>query len=633
MFCYYILEYILSLIIKNSNNLNFKTIYQARSFEYKIITKSNPLIDYIPFPIHYFNTDNYSEHPYLCNNFHPIISTKISDIQRNIENIIFNDIIQEGILFECYDKFLYLCKKFINNSNSYKNLVINLIRLITEPNYFFQHLNKILCNQITATFLGTLVFTLNNAIRNNFKDIKFEKRVFRKAFISDKEISEYHLIFKSDKKRFFWESFISCYAESSEYLNTNEYNFNAIFIIDFSEYTFGIDISKISESNIDGEILLPAMSLFEIRNITKIQNNQGMDIIQIEVFKIDQNHLDGTRKTLIVKEKDFTKVLKIVENELMLLKLAEKYNYEKYTFFQDEENFFLIKFAINGSKNSNYYQGLFHVNVEIPVSYPSEAPSVNFMTKIWHPNINNKTGVLKHEFLSKRWKPSYTLVDLIECIIKILEQPDIFNSNIANHDASEEFFSNKKAFELKAKEMTQQYANVNFEEKNNYSIYNMMSINFRKTILKNDLLCSININNFNNSEQKNEVLNNDKFENCDDNRDEIFEKEESHKPKNVKTIRIVKKKIIKKINNELTNNILIEKNNEKDLKLYNENLNEENENFQMKKEEDLNVIKNFQKRKVSDSSGIGSLQIKKQHLNYEVDFDSNKDLDISGEYI
>ena len=43
---------------------------------------------------------------------------------------------------------------------------------------------------------------------------------------------------------------------------------------------------------------------------------------------------------------------------------------------------------IKGPQGSPYDGGIFKLKIEIPEEYPSKAPKVNFLTKVFHPNIS-----------------------------------------------------------------------------------------------------------------------------------------------------------------------------------------------------------------------------------------------------
>lgn len=48
--------------------------------------------------------------------------------------------------------------------------------------------------------------------------------------------------------------------------------------------------------------------------------------------------------------------------------------------------------TILGPEGTPYHEGLFELLIEIPQNYPFEPPKIQFITKIWHPNISSQTG-------------------------------------------------------------------------------------------------------------------------------------------------------------------------------------------------------------------------------------------------
>ena len=67
------------------------------------------------------------------------------------------------------------------------------------------------------------------------------------------------------------------------------------------------------------------------------------------------------------------------------------------------------KVVLPGPPNSAYEGGLFQCDLSIPDSYPFNPIKVRFDTKVWHPNINDKTGIVYPPLIAMDWHPAVTV--------------------------------------------------------------------------------------------------------------------------------------------------------------------------------------------------------------------------------
>lgn len=77
-----------------------------------------------------------------------------------------------------------------------------------------------------------------------------------------------------------------------------------------------------------------------------------------------------------------------------------------------------FKVVIVPDKDSYWNGGLFEFVVNVPESYNMEPPKVHCLTKIWHPNINEKgdvcLSILRQNAIdSYGWLPTRTIIEVI----------------------------------------------------------------------------------------------------------------------------------------------------------------------------------------------------------------------------
>lgn len=56
--------------------------------------------------------------------------------------------------------------------------------------------------------------------------------------------------------------------------------------------------------------------------------------------------------------------------------------------------------------NPPYNKGAFRIEINFPAEYPFKPPKINFKTKIYHPNIDEKGRVCLPIILPDNWKPA-----------------------------------------------------------------------------------------------------------------------------------------------------------------------------------------------------------------------------------
>lgn len=56
--------------------------------------------------------------------------------------------------------------------------------------------------------------------------------------------------------------------------------------------------------------------------------------------------------------------------------------------------------------NPPYNKGAFRIEINFPAEYPFKPPKINFKTKIYHPNVDEKGQVCLPIISAENWKPA-----------------------------------------------------------------------------------------------------------------------------------------------------------------------------------------------------------------------------------
>jgi len=72
---------------------------------------------------------------------------------------------------------------------------------------------------------------------------------------------------------------------------------------------------------------------------------------------------------------------------------------------------------LKGPKDSLYEDGSWKINIEIPAEYPFKSPSIGFLDKIYHPNVDYKSGTICMDVLNQEWAPIYSLLNIYETFL------------------------------------------------------------------------------------------------------------------------------------------------------------------------------------------------------------------------
>ena len=189
---------------------------------------------------------------------------------------------------------------------------------------------------------------------------------------------------------------------------------------------------------------------------------------------------------------------------------------------QNESNKF--DFVVNnfkGPKDSLYEGGKWKIHVLLPENYPYKSPSIGFLNKIYHPNVDENSGSVCLDVINQNWSPLFDLTNIFDVFLpQLLLYPN--PKDPLNSEAADMLLKTPKQYEEKVKNYVKIYAKDESYVKNN---------NENKNDNNNDMKNDNNnlIKKEENEDKNKENLDNNNINNLDEekkNENEVNEEEE-----------------------------------------------------------------------------------------------------------
>jgi len=125
---------------------------------------------------------------------------------------------------------------------------------------------------------------------------------------------------------------------------------------------------------------------------------------------------------------------------------------------------FIVKFK--GPADSAYENGTWRVRVELPQAYPYKSPSIGFVNKIYHPNVDEASGSVCLDVINQTWSPMFDLKNIFEVFLpQLLLYPN--PADPLNSDAASLLLKDEEGYKVKVRDYVTKYAvdgNVNKEK-------------------------------------------------------------------------------------------------------------------------------------------------------------------------
>ncbi|RDA91003.1 hypothetical protein CP533_3117 [Ophiocordyceps camponoti-saundersi (nom. inval.)] len=119
------------------------------------------------------------------------------------------------------------------------------------------------------------------------------------------------------------------------------------------------------------------------------------------------------------------------------------------------DNKFFVRFK--GPAETPFEGGIWKVHVELPDSYPYKSPSIGFVNRIFHPNIDELSGSVCLDVINQTWSPMYDMINIFESFLpQLLRYPN--PTDPLNGEAAALLIREPKSYEAKVKEYVQKYA-------------------------------------------------------------------------------------------------------------------------------------------------------------------------------
>ena len=120
-----------------------------------------------------------------------------------------------------------------------------------------------------------------------------------------------------------------------------------------------------------------------------------------------------------------------------------------------------VECVLHGPPDTPFEGGKWKVVISFPESYPFNSPSVGFIDKIWHPNVDYESGSVCLNVLNQSWSPIYSGILIIDTFLpQLLTYPN--PDDPLNEEAANMYINNIEEYNIECKKKSENPHVYNF---------------------------------------------------------------------------------------------------------------------------------------------------------------------------
>jgi len=140
-----------------------------------------------------------------------------------------------------------------------------------------------------------------------------------------------------------------------------------------------------------------------------------------------------------------------IETDVMKMLMSD---YEVNLVNDSMQEFYVIFY---GPEETPFAGGVWKIHVELPDQYPFKSPSIGFMNKIFHPNIDELSGSVCLDVINQTWSPMFDMINIFEVFLpQLLRYPN--PSDPLNGEAAALLMREPKQYETKVRDYVTRFA-------------------------------------------------------------------------------------------------------------------------------------------------------------------------------